>query len=489
MSLVILAPAAAVVGLLAYLLGYAIYELVFSPLSKIPGPKIWAVSYIPYVRLYTSGHAHRMILKLHQQYGPVVRVGPTHVSIHHPDAHESVKSNHKSEENPKDPLHNANNRLNIMGSTRVDHQRYRRVLAHGFSAQTMLDQQPIIRGYVDKLIQRLHEASKTNNGPIDLEKWFNFTTFDIIGDLTFGEPFGCLEDGTYHPWIDIMFKSVKNMSFLTATSRLSWLAPLFRKTIPKNVASKLAENQALTREKVKKRMELGTARPDFMDSMIRKSETAGSAMSFPELTSNAFALITAGSETTATALTATTYFLATNPDCLKKLTAEVLSTFSSESEIDLLSVQKLPYMTAILTESMRLYPPAPGSQPRMAKQGGTEILGYFIPEGTTIDTWQWALYHNPEHFSRVEEFIPERWLGDPRFDNDAKKVVQPFSIGYRNCIGKNLANAEMRLVLSRLIWNFEIRAAEGIHKFYEESEVHLLWQKGPMKVYLTPRTR
>ncbi|KAK2050382.1 cytochrome P450 [Colletotrichum somersetense] len=379
-----------------------------------------------------------MILKLHQQYGPVVRVGSTHVSIHHPNAHESVKSNHKSEENPKDPLHNANNRLNIIGFTRVDHQRYRRVLAHGFSAQTMLDQQPIIRGYVDKLIQRLHETPKTNTGPIDLEKWFNFTTFDIIGDLTFGEPFGCLEDGTYHPWINIMFKSVKNMFFLTATSRLLWLAPLYRKTILKNVASKLAENQALTREK---------------------------AMTFPGLTLNAFALITAGFKTTATAFT-----------------EEVLSTFSSESQIDLLSVQKLLYMTAILSESMRLYPPAPGSQPCMAKQGGTEILGYFIPEGKTMDTWQWALYHNPEHFSRVEEFIPERWLGDPRFDNDAKKVVQPFSVGYRNCIRKNLANAEMRLVLSRLIWNFEIRAAEGIYTFYEESEVHPLWQKGPMKV-------
>ncbi|KAK2005978.1 cytochrome P450 [Colletotrichum eremochloae] len=489
MSLGILMPTVVVVGLLAYLLGYALYQLFVSPLSKIPGPKLWAVSYIPYVRLYTSGHSHRKILKLHQQYGPIIRVGPTHVSIHHPDAHEIVKNKPKSEENPKDALDTGHIRQSILGAPRADHQRYRRLLAHGFSAQTMLDQEPIIKEYIDKLFERLHEASKANTGPIDLEKWFNFTTFDIIGDLTFGEPFGCLEDGTYHPWVDIMFKTLKNITFMTATKRLSWLAPLFKTTIPKDVASKLAENEALTIEKVKKRMELGTHRPDFMDAMIRKSEIAGAAITFPELMSNAFVLITAGSETTATVLTAATYFLATHPDCLKKLTDEVLSSFASESQIDMLSVQKLTYMPALLTESMRLYPPAPGPQPRMAKEGGTNILGRFIPEGTTIDIWQWALHHDPEYFSRVEEFIPERWLDDPSFDNDVKKVVQPFSVGYRNCIGKNLANAELRLILSRLIWNFEIRPVVDIHKFYEDSEVFMLWEKGPMEVHLTPRTK
>ncbi|KAK1954637.1 hypothetical protein LY78DRAFT_674992 [Colletotrichum sublineola] len=111
----------------------------------------------------------------------------------------------------------------------------------------------------------------------------------------------------------------------------------------------------------------------------------------------------------------------------------------------------------------------------MTKEGGDEVLGEFIPGGTTIDAWQWSLYHNPDHFARAEEFIPERWLDDPRFANDAKKVMQPFSIGPQNCIGK------------KLLWNFEIRPTEDIHRFYNESEVYLLWEKGPVNVYLTPR--
>ncbi|EFQ28426.1 cytochrome P450 [Colletotrichum graminicola M1.001] len=484
-----MAPAVALVGLLAYLLGYAIYQLFFSPLRKIPGPKLWAISYLPYFRLYTSGQAHRTILKLHQQYGPLVRVGPTHISINHPEAHEIVKGHNKKGENQKDPSHNMAFRNNILGANREDHQRFRRVLSHGFSAQSMLDQEPIIKEYVDKLFEKLHEAAKGGPGPIDVVKWFNYATFDIIGDLSFGEPFGCLDGGTYHPWVALIFQSVKNLSFLTASKRLPWIGPLLNLTIPRNLVTKLAENMTLTREKVRKRLDLGTRRPDFMDAMIRKSETAGSSMTFDELVSNSFILIGAGSETTATALSATTFFLATNPDCLEKLTNEVLSAFASENQINMLSVQKLTYMSAVLNESMRLYPPAPGGQPRMVKEGGIDVLGEFIPEGTTIDIWQWAMYHNPDHWARVEEFIPERWLDDPRFVNDARKAFQPFSIGARNCIGKNLANSEVRLVLARLIWNFEIRPTEDIHKWYHESEVYLLWEKGPVKVYLTPRTR
>ncbi|KAK1992908.1 cytochrome P450 [Colletotrichum falcatum] len=489
MSLTMMAPTVALVGLLAYLLGYAIYQLFFSPLRKFPGPKLWAVSHIPYVRLYTSGHGHRKILKLHQRYGPIVRVGPTHISINHPDAHESVKGHRKTGENPKDKLNNVQFRDSILSANRVDHQRFRRALAHGFSAQSMLAQEPIIKQYVDKLLEKLREESHGGSGPVDIVKWFNYTTFDIIGDLAFGEPFGCLDDGTYHPWVDIIFKSIKNVSFLNASNRLSWMQPLLKMTIPRSLATKLAENRALTREKVKKRLDLGTRRPDFMDAMIRKSESAGSAMTFDELASNSFVLIVAGSETTATALSATAFFLATNPACLEKLAHEVMSTFASEDQIDMLGVQKLSYMSAVLSESLRLYPPAPGPQPRMAKEGGDDVLGEFVPEGTAIDIWQWAMHHNPDHFARAEEFIPERWLDDHRFANDAKKAVQPFSVGPRNCIGKNLANAEMRLILARMIWNFEIRPAEDTHKWNEESEVHLLWEKGPVNVKLTPRKR
>ncbi|KAK7716220.1 hypothetical protein SLS64_003372 [Diaporthe eres] len=245
---------------------------------------------------------------------------------------QDVRGHRKTGENPKDAINSIPNRDNIIGANREDHQRFRRVLAHGFSAQSMLAQQPVIKQYVDQLFRKLHEASEGGTKPVDIERWFNFTTFDVIGDLA--------------------------------------------------LSTKLAENRELSRQKVRKRLDLGTSRPDFMDAMIRKSESAGSTISFEELTSNAFILIVAGSETTATLLSAATYFLATNPASLAKLNDEVRSTFQSEDQIDMLSVQKLKYLPAVLEESMRLYPPVPSSSPRMIGEGGDKIIGEFIPEGS-----------------------------------------------------------------------------------------------------------
>ncbi|KAK0375357.1 cytochrome P450 [Colletotrichum limetticola] len=500
-SLMLIMPIAALFTLLAYFIGYAIYQLYLNPLRKFPGPKLWSISSIPYVREFIAGTCHLTILQLHQKYGPIVRVGPNHLSINHPDGMAEIRGHRKSftGENGKDPVNALPNRDNIIGADRGDHSRFRRALAHGFSAQSMLAQQPIIKGYVDTLFEKLRKASRGGEQTVDVEKWFNFTTFDVIGDLAFGEPFGCLEDSTYHPWVDLIFKSIKNMAMLTSFRRLPWLKPLLMLTLPRELMGKYAQNRELSREKLRKRLELGKSRPDFVDAMIRKSESAGQvcrklvanisiqAMSFEEMTSNAMVLIIAGSETTATLLTAATYFLATNPYVLAKLNDEVRSAFTTEDEIDMLSVQNLPYLLAVLDESLRMFPPVPGPSPRAIGEGGDTILGEFIPQGTVVDTWHWSVYHNPDHFAMPEEFIPERFLGDPRFANDAKQALQPFSIGPRNCIGKNLAYAEMRLILARLIWNFDIRSAAETANWYAETKVYILWEKGGLDVHLTPR--
>ena len=62
----------------------------------------------------------------------------------------------------------------------------------------------MIKQYVDKLFVQLRKEA-ANNEPVDMLKWYNFTTFDIIGDLVFGEPFHCLDNSDYHPWIAMIF--------------------------------------------------------------------------------------------------------------------------------------------------------------------------------------------------------------------------------------------------------------------------------------------
>lgn len=102
-------------------------------------------------------------------------------------------------------------------------------------------------------------------------------------------------------------------------------------------------------------------------------------MSLDEIRAHANVLILAGSETTATTLSGTTYLLCMHPTILSKLETEVRTVFKSESEIDLFSVQKLPYMLAVLDEAMRVYPPVPTAIPRTTPPSGNTILGEYLP--------------------------------------------------------------------------------------------------------------
>jgi cytochrome P450 len=95
---------------------------------------------------------------------------------------------------------------------------------------------------------------------------------------------------------------------------------------------------------------------------------------------NASTLVVAGSETTATTVTAAFYFLLTNPDAYQQLRNEVRSAFNSKTEITITSVNKLEYMLACLNETMRMMPAAPGGIPRVVPPGGRVLNGKLVPQ-------------------------------------------------------------------------------------------------------------
>lgn len=100
-----------------------------------------------------------------------------------------------------------------------------------------------------------------------------------------------------------------------------------------------------------------------------------------QLAAHASDFVLAGSETTATALATTTYFLLRTPAAWDKLAAEVRAAFTSYDEIKHSSTQSLPYLSAALSEGMRMFPPLPFSTPRVAPEGGDTVDGHFIPAG------------------------------------------------------------------------------------------------------------
>lgn len=93
-------------------------------------------------------------------------------------------------------------------------------------------------------------------------------------------------------------------------------------------------------------------------------------------------------------------------------------------------------MIACLREALRYYPPVAGEMPRVVPKGGAHIAGAFVPEGTTVCAAQYPMNHASRNFRDSFSFRPERFLEPERFAEDELDVLQPFSSGPRNCIGK-----------------------------------------------------
>ncbi|KAK3291128.1 cytochrome P450 [Chaetomium fimeti] len=480
---------------------YALYNLLLHPLRTVPGPKLWAATQIPYTLGWLSGRLPFAIHELHERYGDVVRVGPNRLSFTHPDAFPAVRGHRKSGqgEHGKEPAFYGISRQNILGASRADHARYRRILSHGFSAKSMQDQQPLIMRYVELLMRRLREKTRGEGGVpreavVDLAAWFNFATFDVIGDLAFGEPFGCLEESSYHPWVGLILEGVAQFGMMTA---INWYFPgllgFVKSFTPGRYIGVHIDMQAqYARKRITDRLALDTDRADFVQAMTAAKSEDGTILSMEEMTSNARMLVLAGSETTATALSGAVYFLATHPEVQRRLAEEVRSSFATEEEIDLLAVNnaKLKYMLAVLDESMRMFPPVPNSLPRVCT-GGDVICGYQVPEGTGLDLVPWAMSYSHRNFTKPNEFLPERWLEEDgrirqQFDKRRHSAFQPFSVGPRNCIGKNLAYVEMRVILARLIWNYDLVLGDEMSERFLDCKCFNLWMKKPLNVRLTP---
>lgn len=380
-GLLTIVGAAVSVGLAYFLVAQPIYYLTIHPLHRYPGPKLWAVTRLPLSYRQYRGDWHVKLLELHNKYGDVVRTAPNQISFVRPEAWKEIQGHRKKGEmeNSKDPVSMARNPDSIISAySREAHGMLRRNLSHGFSAKRMLEQQPLIQHYINLFFERLKDHARDPSKPLNIVAWYNYTTFDIIGDLAFGESFQSLENSALHPWVALIFDSLRQGTMLSiARKYIRNIDYLIAMAFPSSIAA-LQKREEYTRDKLSRRLANKEPRPDFVDSMTR-SDKGTPAQTPKQLEQNTNVLIVAGSETTATALSFATYLLCTHPEVMQKLRAEVDGSFSDESEINMASVQNLKYMLAVLDEAMRLFPPAAIIEPRVAPSEGTQVFGQYVP--------------------------------------------------------------------------------------------------------------
>ncbi|KAL2043872.1 hypothetical protein N7G274_003392 [Stereocaulon virgatum] len=195
----------------------------------------------------------------------------------------------------------------------------------------------------------------------------------------------------------------------------------------------------------------------------------------------------AGSETTATTLSCASYYLFKNPRVLRMLQQEIRSAFKTYDEIDGTSTIPLKYLSAVALEAMRIYPPLPFALPRVVSAGGDTVDGHFLPEGTVVSTSPFAASMDSTNFHDPWEFIPERWLGQSK--GDELEASQPFSLGTRGCLGRSLGWLELRTILAKLHFSYNLALLDGHQDvdWQRDSQMHTLWKKPKLMVKATRR--
>jgi cytochrome P450 len=196
---------------------------------------------------------------------------------------------------------------------------------------------------------------------------------------------------------------------------------------------------------------------DLLSMLLAARDEDGSRMTDQQLRDESITLFLAGHETTANALSWTWWLLAQNPAAEKKLHAELDSLLAGRAPtFD--DVAKLKFTENVLTESLRLYPPAWGTA-RVAIEDH-EIGGYKVPKGTGVSLAQWVMHRDPRWFDGPEDFRPERWE-----DGLAKRLPRfayfPFGGGPRQCIGNTFALMEATLVLATIAQRYRFRLVPG----------------------------
>lgn len=356
-----------------------IYDLHLHPLRKFPGPRMWIAFPVLRQAAHVGGTLDRDMCGHHRKYGNVVRFGPNEVSFITEEAWRDIYD-HKPNQLQRFILPTAR-RADIFDSEEADHDRHRKALAHSFSPKGLQEQEPIVKGYIDIMIDALKkEAAKGGN--IDMVRWYTLALFDIIGDLAFGQSFQGLRDQILHFTISFTFEAFKLLTFLEAGAEYPTLLKLLTIFTPRAVLEARDRKEAHAEETVKRRLEDESlhGRGDFMDSML-KNRGKPQGLNDRELIANASTLITAGSETTSTILSGLTFFLLKHPQAYARVAAEVRSAYTVESDIVMnTTAQRLPYMSACFLEAFRLYPPVPSGLQRVTPpHTTTRVSGYDIP--------------------------------------------------------------------------------------------------------------
>ncbi|KAI5778513.1 cytochrome P450 [Geopyxis carbonaria] len=488
-----------IVSYTIYWTGVIIYRLYFHPLSRFPGPRIAAATmwYEIWFDVIKDGKLGFQLPRLHAKYGPVVRISPHELHIKDVTFYEQVyKQNTRFTKDPR--FYESNNvPLSSITMTNVHENRQRRMLLNPyFSKRTIESLSPRLNKTISKFSTRLDEFAVAGN-PLNLQKAFHCFTVDFITEYAFGKCANMLEDpefeSAYVRAIQASAKTQWTAKHFPWTRKLAMAVPFLFRHLDRGLADLRDLCESVVKELIeaKKSGKNSTLdaqhSPTVFDSLLDPPD-GSLAPEYKSLVAESMILVVAGTETTAMALCFATYYILTHPSVKKRLLEELATVpVEKDGNMALNVIDKLPYLSAVIKETLRLANIVPTKLSRVTPREGAylESANIMIPPGAIVSMNHYVLHQNEKIFVAPRNFIPERWLGEDGKALD--KYLVSFSKGSRACLGINLAYAELYVVLAKLFskYNMEVwKTTEDDMAWSDNGVVHT---KGELNVKLELR--
>ncbi|KAE8365518.1 cytochrome P450 [Aspergillus caelatus] len=460
---------------LMYLLCLAIYRVYLSPLSRIPGPKLAALTYWyeTYYEVYKGGQYFRVIDDMHAKYGPVVRITPNELHFDDPEFNDVLypSAGKRKIDRPEYAAARAGTPGSIVATAQHDvHRRRRNALNSFFSGASVRRLEPIIQEHMDKLLVRM-QKSGAQCQVIKPYHIFKACASDIITLYAFGDSFHFMDRPDYgQPYFRAgeAFNSMTHIFgafpwLLTlATTAPGWLVKYLKPEMTEFVDRREWWTQKV--REIRNSNDPERAKNTIFGGILDSTLSAADKTD-ERLANEAQLVVFAGEGTTAYTLTSAIYHLLAKPEILQKVKDELAAVVGDGRQIPTFQeLDRLRYLNAVINEVIRLHPGAMHRQIRVCPNDPIIYIDrargveHVVPPGTVYAISPLTSHMNGNVFKDPYEFIPERWIDHP----EISKAFMGFSRGTRACVGITLARRELTATLATIFIKYDLyRGQQG----------------------------
>ncbi|KFZ14842.1 hypothetical protein V502_05878 [Pseudogymnoascus sp. VKM F-4520 (FW-2644)] len=471
-----------------YSLSLVVYRLYLSPLAQFPGPKLAAATnwYHKYFDLLAKRHGGQFpleIKRMHEKYGPIVRIAPDELHIDDPEYWQEVYCN-SSAARPIDKQEKLQDRFGlpdaIFSTPGAElHRSRRQAMAGFFSRQRLRETQDRVNQLVDRVSQRLSKEYAGCNRVLDIGDMFSSLAVDIVTELCFRRCTNCSEAPDFKaPLVNTVINNIwlshwnAHFRFLIKwierlpDAAIATLVPLIKPILDLKVSIGQQVGEILSemdKTSIGTKDFRGSDHDTIFDEMLA-SKLPSNELSSDRLTQEAMALTTAGVETVKATITFAIFHALDNPSIGARLKAELTEAIPDPAIIPRwVELERLPYLTAVINESLRLSYGTTQRSPRINRLHPMQYGQWVIPPGTAVGMDSYHMHINADVFPDPFVFRPERWLDNPKGPNGRQPLTNyltTFGAGSRICVAMHLAYLELYVALAVMFRRHELHLFE-----------------------------